>query len=134
MKCVTLVWWKIRCTVYGSVEVEYRHDDGTDRLRPDLMFEGLNLNLLSDVAVTTPSNASVGSRAAKVPLAAARVIEKFKRNKYRALAERERILFTPFVVETYGAVGPGAMEVLSALADRAEWRSVWMVCGQNVFG
>eukprot|EP01051_Picozoa_sp_SAG22_P000382 SAG22_NODE_10_length_35702_cov_72.266992_3_plen_202_part_00 len=56
--------------------------------------------------------------------------ERGKVTKYLALAEALGFVFKPFGVETWGAWGPGATQVLHQLVAHAETaRGTWLACG-----
>ena len=75
-----------------------------------------------DVAVTHPASPS---RTSSTPLAAAAAYtEKAKYSKYTALAARQAATFLPFVLESYGAFGKRANEVLKILRKAANAGSV----------
>jgi len=96
--------------------IEYRPPvrPGVERLRPDILFQAGAASVLSDVAVTTPTVASKVERAARVPLFAAAAA-----TKYAAVAERLGCRFVPFVLESFGAIGAGANQLIRFLALQA---------------
>ena len=69
------------------------------------------------MAVTHPASPS---RTSFTPLAAAAYTEKAKYTKYTALAARQAATFLPFVLESYGAFGKRANEVLRILRKAAK--------------
>ena len=96
---------------------------GETRLRPDLEIILPDRALLVDVAMVHP--ASLGRRVT-TPLAAARDIENAKMAKYRSVAQQRGADFLAFIMESYGALGKQACEVLRLLnkaLDRAPDRS-----------
>jgi hypothetical protein len=94
----------------GLVHVEAKAP-GEERLRPDLEVILPDQRLLVDIAVVHPASEAKRSYTA---LAATRTIELRKADKYRDLAGGDaRVL--GFVLETYGAFGNEAAEVLKIL-------------------
>ena len=69
-----------------------------------------------DVAVAHPAAPSRGNSTA--PLAAARALESAKRKKYARLAARQGASFLAFAVETYGAFGAQAEQVIKLIVSR----------------
>jgi hypothetical protein len=53
-------------------------------------------------------------------LGTARVVESVKRRKYLKMKTRHQMELIPFVVETYGGVGPAAVKLLKAMAAAGE--------------
>ena len=104
-----------------SLQREYRAwSDGKQqpRLRPDLRFDGDGIQLLSDVAITTPTAPSLLRKGtAKTGLLAARTRETEKRTKYNHIARAEELELHPFVLESYGGWGQGARTVLGKMAE-----------------
>ena len=90
---------------------------GSERLRPDMDITFPDRTLMLDVAVTHPASPS---RTSSTPLAAAAYTEKAKYTKYTALAARQAATFLPFVLESYGAFGKRANEVLRILRKAAK--------------
>ena len=95
----------------GDVRVEVKCA-GETRLRPDLEIILPDRALLVDVAMVHP--ASLGRRVT-TPLAAARDIENAKMAKYRSVAQQRGANFLAFIMESYGALGKQACEVLRLL-------------------
>lgn len=95
----------------GDVRIEVKCD-GETRVRPDIEIIMPDQSLLVDVAVVHPAAPSRRSTAA---LAAARDIENAKGAKYRSVAQGRGITFLAFIVESYGAFGKQATEVLKLL-------------------
>ena len=82
------------------------------RLRPDLEIIVSGRSLLVDVAVVHPA---APGRKSVTALAATRDIERNKEAKYRNVALGRGVKFLAFVVESYGALGNQAEEVLRLL-------------------
>jgi hypothetical protein len=101
--------------VGAVVLVEPRIYD-TKRVRPDLDILLPDQNLILDVAVTHPT---AMSRKSPKPLAAANGLESTKIKDYAAWAQERGGKFYGFVLETHGAFGKGAVEVLKHLAKAA---------------
>jgi hypothetical protein len=87
--------------------------------RPDASFSGLDALTLVDVSVAHPAAPSALPAAAQRPRAAAQAREQAKDRKYAAMAQAEGAAFTPFVLETHGAMGKRAGLFLDQLA--AHW-------------
>ena len=85
---------------------------GSERLRPDLDITFPDQSLMVDVAITHPASPS---RTSANPLAAAGIAEQAKIAKYQELASRRASTFLPFVLESYGAFGKHAQQVLKTL-------------------
>jgi hypothetical protein len=107
------------------------------RLRPDGRFAGLfasqRADVMTDVSVTNPSSASLASRVNGKRLTATAIREQAKTQKYAAFAEQQRVAFCPFVVESYGALGKCALEIVNALARRANASVVPSALGFSVW-
>ena len=101
--------------VGAVVHVEPRIYD-TKRVRPDLDILLPDQNLMLDVAITHPG---APSRKSVKPLAAANATEATKNRDYSAWAQALGGKFYGFVMETHGALGKGAVEVLKRLAKAA---------------
>jgi hypothetical protein len=106
-----------RTGAYVEVEYSSKRPHHQPRQRPDALFSGLRLNLLTDVAIATPTAPSHAKRSAGTTLAAAKKIEKAKITKYSAYATREECELVPFVLESYGAWGTEAERVIGKLSD-----------------
>ena len=109
-----------------------------DRLQPDLQLDGVHTRLISDVTVIHPSSPSQCQRAARDPLSAARAGEALKRRKYAGRAVNG-YTFTPFALESFGGVGSGAVQVITALAIDADATGAsirafksWALCAVSV--
>jgi hypothetical protein len=100
----------------GAAAEEGAVDPDTE-LRPDLKLYGDGLELLADVCITNPSSATYRARASTKQLYAAKIMERAKCKKYKALAAAEHILFVPFVAEAYGAFGKSAERMIKGMAD-----------------
>src|SRR6185436_6272455 len=85
---------------------------GQSRVRPDLEILLPDQTLLVDVAVTHPTAAS---RKSTTPLAAARMIQSAKLTKYAGVAAARGGKFLAFVLESFGAFGPQALDILKIL-------------------
>ena len=102
--------------VGGTVHIETRIY-GSERLRPDLHITFPDQSFMVDVAVTHPA---APSKTNAVPLAAAKVVEHAKSEKYNDLARRHATTFLPFVMESYGAYGDRAWDILKILSAKAK--------------
>jgi hypothetical protein len=110
------------CNVSVRRENRVRLPNGkpSPRQRPDLLFDGAGLSLMSDVAVTTPSCKSIVALGSDTqPLRAAELREASKRTKYQSIADAAECQLIPFVLESYGGWGPGAREVIHRLTQVA---------------
>ncbi|MCP3676438.1 MAG: hypothetical protein GY721_02275 [Deltaproteobacteria bacterium] len=87
--------------------------------RPDAKVYLTKAVHLLDVSVTHPS-AQTYMAAAQRPYGAAKLRERSKTKKYGNLAAKEGSEFTPFVLETFGAIGKRAREFIAKLAIQAE--------------
>ena len=106
----------------GDVHLEVKCE-GETRLRPDLEIILSDRALLVDVAMVHPATSGRKSTAA---LAAARDIENAKMAKYRPVAQQRGASFLAFIMESYGALGKQASDILKLLnkaLDRAPDRS-----------
>jgi len=112
--------------VGAVVHVEPRLYD-TKRVRPDLDILLPDQNLMLDVAVTHPG---APSRKSVKPLAAATAIQSNKTRDYKAWAEERGGKFFGFVMETHGALGKQACEVLKYLAKAAATATLAMPPGE----
>ena len=92
----------------------------SSRLRPDALIQGLNLLILTDVMITSPTAPSHVSAAATTALATAALGERTKTSKYRRLAAEEKVRFVPFVLESFGAVGAQAARVIASLSSHLD--------------
>jgi hypothetical protein len=101
-----------------------------DLKRPDANFHLLTRTLAMDVSVIHPS-ASTYNKAAARPLGAAEVREKSKKNEYEEKSRREGLAFQPFVMETYGAFGKEAMDIIAELATEASQNGVHQIGGMK---
>ena len=89
--------------------------------RPDILlyFAGPdNADLAIDVGVACPLAASIAGRASTRRLAAAVARERIKRDHYAPQCLPIRTAFSPAIVESFGALGPGFAGLLTHLADR----------------
>jgi hypothetical protein len=120
------VLWRVAREAGYIVEAETSFagliDDGTDdphSLRPDGRIVGFGRYHMVEVSVVHPTAPSHVNDAQRC-LAVARSMEQRKRTKYAELARRERASMSPFVLESFGAVGPSAHALLYELATDAE--------------
>jgi len=93
------------------VRIEYRPIDGV-RTRPDLLVVFPDFILLIDVVVSHPS---APSRISLEPLAATRRAEKVKVAKYGHIAQAYGARIMAFAVESYGAFGAHATEIVKLI-------------------
>ena len=103
---------------------------GSERLRPDLDITFPDQSFMVDVAVTHPT---APSRQQATPLAAASHVEHTKSAKYNALARRRATTFLPFVMESYGAYGAQAEQVLKILSSKAKNSVITLPSGVGSF-
>ena len=84
--CVLDALVKVARDLGVPVQREYRswiNGKAQRRLRPDLLFDGAGLSILSDVAITTPTTATaMKNGSTTTPLTAASLMETYKHNKY----------------------------------------------------
>ena len=90
--------------------------------RFDILITGLARRLAIDVAIIHTTCASRVAAAARNPGEATSIKEQQKLGipEHARLAELEQARLVPFVVETYGHMGPGAIEILSHIAAVGE--------------
>jgi hypothetical protein len=119
--CVLDAVCKVSAELGVPVQREYRAWVGgkkQPRHRPDLLFDGASMSLLSDVAITTPTAPSLLLKGtATTSLLAATLRENDKRAKYAHIARERDLTLTPFVLESYGGWGKGARTVLRKLVS-----------------
>jgi hypothetical protein len=97
----------------GCVVLKEPEDlDDRDERRADLLITMTTKEILADVVVRHPCAPSLVSQAAQAPLAAALDAERYKAARYRETAENMGAVFSAFAVETYGAFGPQAAELV----------------------
>jgi hypothetical protein len=101
--------------VGAVVHVEPRLYD-TKRVRPDLDILLPDLNLMLDVAVTHPGMPSCKSERS---CAAADAMQAIKNRHYKDWALERGGKFFPFILETHGALGRQAEDVLKLLTKAA---------------
>jgi hypothetical protein len=102
---------------------QLKHKQRKHSRRADLQISGglfLEKPLLVDVCVAYPGCAS-NQNAARSPLGAAIAAEKRKENDYNQhhLIDTRKERFLSFAIETSGAMGPSALQVLKVLSDHA---------------
>ncbi len=102
--------------VGALVMVEHRVTDMV-RQRPDLQILFPDRTLMIDVTVTHPTSPS---RSSSRPLTAASDAEAKKIRDYSALATQHGAVFIPFALESYGAFGKRAQEVMKILLSAAK--------------
>ena len=95
----------------GDVRIEVKCE-GETRLRPDLEIILSDRALLVDVAMVHPA---ASGRKSTTALAATRDIENAKMAKYRPVAVQRGATFLAFIMESYGALGKQAGEILKVL-------------------
>jgi len=103
---------------------------GTERLRPDLDITLPEQSFMIDVAISHPA---APSRTTATPLAAATAAEHLKQEKYKALAIRHASTFHPFVLESHGAYGAQANEVMKLLRAAAPNSAMSLPTGVGSF-
>ena len=110
-----------------SVEREPSHLIPTHpELRPaDVLIHDWHADqsLCVDVAVANPLAASAISAASRKTGAAAASLEAVKGHKYTALCTANNLAFAPFVLETFGGMGPQARPILRRIAKALSTRS-----------
>lgn len=93
-------------------------------LRGDLLLVKGNERLLIDVVVNRPTKmTNLHDRTLKVnsvPLASTAAAEKRKHDKYDALCQQRGLKMIAFGVETYGALGKEAIQLLNHLAGKSD--------------
>ena len=78
-----------------------------------------SMSLCIDVAIVDATRADMISRGSSAGrLCAAGLEEEAKRRKYGRPVDRRRVEFSPFVVESHGALGKAAQQVVKKLAKR----------------
>jgi len=92
----------------ADVHVEYRPMDD-DRRRPDLSVTFPEESILADVVVSHPA---ARSRISVAALATSRRAEKAKVARYKDIARAEGARVLAFAVESYGAFGEHATEII----------------------
>ena len=98
------------------VHVEPRIFD-TNRLRPDLDILFADQHILVDVTVVHPASPS---RTSRVELAAATAAEAVKTRQYSEMASLNSAKLLAFAVESYGAFGKQAAELVQILRRAAD--------------
>jgi hypothetical protein len=93
--------------------------DEMDRQSPDCVLIGPHRTIAVDVSVVCPTGASYMRRAAATTLAAAAQREQLKLKKYSGLAQQEGLRLVPFVLESYGAFGRMALDLLGTMEAHA---------------
>ena len=102
--------------VGAVVHVEPRIFD-TNRLRPDLDILFADQHILVDVTVVHPASPS---RTSRVELAAATAAEAVKTRQYSEMASLNSAKLLAFAVESYGAFGKQAAELVQILRRAAD--------------
>jgi hypothetical protein len=87
--------------------------------RPDLELMFSDGPVLVDVATTNPIAASHRHGAAKTHLDAAKKKELLKSKHYAKLTQDEAATFYPFVLETFGAIAPKSLALLTRIHKQA---------------
>ena len=100
------------------------NDDDIDdaEILPDLYVFTSNETYMIDVSITFPPASSFIGRlhTDTRPLAAAKMREYEKVRKYDSLARHNGMVFVPFVLESFGAVGKQAKKFISIIAEQME--------------
>ena len=108
-----------------TVHVEHRpfhlpNSPRASRLRPDLLIEGPDVNVLADVVVTTPTAATyLKAGSARIGLKAAQINAHRKVQKYGEMARFERRDLYPVAIESFGGMDEKARALINLIADRA---------------
>ena len=102
-----------------TTEVEPRRLSIDSRKKPDLKLFIDNTVTLADITVRHPTAVSHLSTSASAPLATLKAAEREKTRKYCQMAKENNAKFIPFAVETYGAIGDGARELIRLIANAA---------------
>ena len=90
------------------------------RLRPDLLIEGPDVNVLADVVVTTPTAATyLKAGSARHGLKAAQINAQRKTQKYGEMARFEHRDLYPVAIESFGGMDEKARALINLIADRA---------------
>jgi hypothetical protein len=103
-----------------SAEAEPEGLNPDSKNRADLIEASAGKLLLTDVSVVHPLAKSHQPNTAQGQLRVVRDAETEKRNKHRAAAQLIRAEFFPFVVETTGGLGQGALSYLALLQESAQ--------------
>jgi len=106
--------------VQALVEQRSVHQ-GTGQGGPDLDLQGFpdaNTNSFLEVSIINPSQDSMRKEASHMPLAAARVREQAKADKYAEAANVNRRRLYLATVEAHGAFGPSLLVLIRELALR----------------
>ena len=108
-------------TVHVEARPLHRHNEPIPhRLRPDLLIEGPDVNVLADVVITTPTAPTyLNAGSARAPLRAAHINAQRKVQKYAELAKHERRDLYPVAIESYGGMAEKARALINLIADRA---------------
>ena len=85
-----------------------------ERIKPDLEIISTRGSYLIDVVLTHPSAPS-RNRSKLVPLNAAKISEGIKQRKYGLIADARGSVCDGFAIETFGAWGKEAVEVMKLL-------------------
>jgi hypothetical protein len=109
------VAYKYTNAVGGVAVKEPRDLDSEDGRVPDLQMLIRDKHWLSDVYIINPMAPSYIKGAAQRQLSAADVGEHRKENKYEATARAHGATFVPFVVESAGGLGEGAVQIIEEI-------------------
>ena len=91
----------------------------SDRLTPDFSFEFIGKRVTSDWTMAHPVAESYLKQSSHKPLFAAHRLESAKHRKYDAWVRKENRQFISFSVETLGAFGTEAIQIIDLLATDA---------------
>ena len=102
------------------VELEKKHVCVKDGSKPaDIWVQNLfdNKPTAIDVSITSPTQDKIVNHCRKQVFAAAKLVEKQKKEKYAPLIEKGEVCFIPFVAEAYGGISAEAMKFIKRLAS-----------------
>ena len=101
-----------------AVEIEPHLAAGDEGSRADGKFYFISLPAFVDSSVVHPAAPSY-LNVASTPLATTAKRERDKNNSYLYFAQSEGAQFYPFVLETFGAIGPRGLDFVSRLSEEA---------------
>jgi hypothetical protein len=120
----TLLRFLRHARLITTFEVTERHQrkGKKARTRPDITIHGRDKTFV-DVAVVNPTAKSFLAKYHGAARAAAVATEKTKSDRYQSLlTDRPGSSFVPFVVETFGTMGPQAAQLVERVVTRYQMR------------
>jgi len=107
-----------RAGVFNEIEHRARRAVGDHtKKRPDIWLCANGVDIISDVAITTPSAIAASKGADRQELWCAAITEQSKIAKYKDVAAAHGRRIIPFVAESYGAFGIQLRSVINLLSQ-----------------